>query len=163
MAQTTKSPRMALWLRAVLFLSLAGNLLVAGLVAGHLLGDDRRHGHDRRDFVTPYTRAFTEEQRRDLWREIRRDRPRKDQSGSGPAYGYADAIALLRAPNFDSAAMQTLLDTQASRSETRRKRGQTVLTRYLASMSPAERAAFADRLETQLAELQRRRDKIRKD
>ena len=161
--QNGKHPRMKPWLRGLLFVSLAGNLPVIGLVLGHLIGDGPKRGHDRRDFVTPYTRAFTEEQRRDLWRAFRRERPQQGYGGPGPAFGYAQAIALLRADSFDVAAMEALLQAQAGRAEDRRKRGHVVLARYLAQMSDADRAAFADRLETQLDELKRRRDKFRKD
>ena len=147
------------WVRVVFFASLALNLLVVGLVAGLIWngGPPRADALSGRDGVTPYTRAFDDSQRRAIRRALRRAfvEGRRDREGLvGP---YREALELLRADPFDAVAMAAVLDRQAAFSEQRRQRGQEVLTRFLAGLSVAERQAYADRLEDEIARLQRRR------
>lgn len=155
---------MALWLRVVLFASLALNLAVAGVVVGGVLhgapGWD--HGPPRgRDFVTPYTRAFTEEERHEigarLREEFRRDRPDR----GGFVAGYRRGLEALRAEPFSAGAFAETLEAQGEEAERRQEVGQDVLVGYVAAMSPEARAAYADRLEEQLDWFQERFEKHR--
>ena len=68
----------------------------------------------------------------------------------GPAQAYRESLVLLRADPYDAAAVEALMARQSERARERLELGQRVLAKRLAAMSPAERAAYADRLESQL-------------
>lgn len=153
-------------MRVVLFASLALNLLVVGAVAGFLVMGPPGPPHDRPggdDPALPYTRALTEDQRRDLRGALRgevlRDRQEMRAIREGVITGYREALGVLRADPYDPAALEALMAAQAERSAAVRVRGQKVLSDYVAGMSAAERAAYADRLEETLAKFQRKRDR----
>ena len=86
------SARTPLWLRIIFFLSLALNLLVAGLVIGHMLGD----GPDRRvprvdRMGGPMTFALSHEDRRAIGDALRKeyrenDRPRHNRDAQYRAF-----------------------------------------------------------------------------
>lgn len=149
------SPRR--WMRVLLFVSLALNLLVVGAVAGFVLNGRPMPRGDRADPVLPYTRAFDEEQRHALWRDLRTGLPRE---GAPLREGYLDdyrtALEILRADPYDPARMEALLAAQAARGAEVRARGQKVLSGYLAAMSPEARKAYADRLEQEIGKMRRR-------
>ncbi|WP_417724745.1 hypothetical protein [Salipiger sp.] len=170
MADDVARPRMALWLRLVLFASLALNLAVAGVVVGGVLrGHDGFHPPPRgRDFVTPYTRAFTDEERRELGGRLRaayeRDRPERDRPDrDGFVGGYRRGLDVLKTTPFSAEAFAETLSDQSAEAERRQQMGQTVLTDYLAAMSDEDRAAYAARLEVQFEELSKRFKRFRED
>ncbi|WP_353471539.1 periplasmic heavy metal sensor [Salipiger sp. H15] len=156
-----KAGRSPLWMRGLLLASLALNLGVAGVVAGGLLrhGGPEHGGPPRgRDFITPYTQAFSQDERRELGRKLfssfegrQGERPRPN-----PFSSYRGTLDLLRAEPFDSAAFAEVLTAQDARAAERQKVGQQVLVDYVSSMTPEARAAYADRLELELDELARR-------
>ncbi len=165
MAQTTspKPSRMRPWLRVLLFASLALNLAVAGMAAGVFLrGGPLRDHHGDRDFVTPYTRAFDEDQRRDLRRALRDGFvAQRGKDGARPdlIQDYRDALTVLRADPFDPSAMARVLDRQSARAAERQSMGQEVLGTYLAALTPEARAAYAQRLEDEINHLANRRER----
>lgn len=151
------------WLRIVLFASLALNLAVAGMFAGFLLKGPPRHGHDR-DPVAPYTRAFDEEQRGEVWQTLRQ-RYRADRAADGrpDVLGeYRAALDALRAEPFDAEGFGRVLAEQGARADERRQRGETVLLDYVTALSPEDRAAYADRLEVVLEDYAARFERFRK-
>ncbi|WP_226622925.1 periplasmic heavy metal sensor [Alloyangia pacifica] len=153
-----RSPR---WMRWLLLASLALNLAVVGVVAGGLLrhGGPERGGPPRgRDFITPYTQAFSQDQRRELGRELFSSFQRKqgDRPRPKPFGDYRTALEMLRAEPFDSAAFAQMLSAQDARAAERQKMGQQVLVDYVSALSPEARLAYADRLEAELDELARR-------
>jgi uncharacterized membrane protein len=152
------------WTRVALFVSLALNLAVVGVIVGHVLSDGPPDRRDRRtgdDPVIPYTRAFDDHQRRELGRSLRDSFERK-RFGSGSFMAdYRAALAVLRADPFDPDALQTILQAQAAQAETRRAAGQGVLTAYLASLDSEARRAYADRLEAQIEKMEERRKRWR--
>lgn len=158
-------------LRGVLFVSLALNLIVAGLIIGALLsgggpGRYARDHHDGRDGVTPYTRAMNETQKREIRTSLRgafdnradRQAQRPDLEGD-----YRAALDVLRTDPFDAAAMTEILDRQSNRAETRRKIGQTVLSDFISAMTPEERLAYAERLQAEIDALAKRRARWSRD
>lgn len=156
--QTPQPPlpqRMSPGLRIVFFLSLAMNLLIVSLVAGFLLRGERDGPPPRnaRDMVAPYTAALSREDRREIGRRIfqglREEGPRRGLRERARAE-YQEALELLRADPFDASAFAEVLGRQSSRAVARQKRGEDVLVRHLATMSSAERAAYADRVEEAL-------------
>ncbi|SLN13589.1 hypothetical protein ROJ8625_00413 [Roseivivax jejudonensis] len=158
MARTSESGRRWLW--PVLFVSLAANLLIAGIVLGAVLrdGQPQRDGRAGAGSSFPYYRALDEDQRAMMRREFRaalRD-ARDDDTASGEdrrvrfVEGYRQAAEVLRASPLDRAALTQILDAQARAAEMRRDRGQAILLDVLANMSAEERAAYADRLVTEI-------------
>ncbi|CUH82452.1 periplasmic heavy metal sensor [Tropicibacter naphthalenivorans] len=150
------------WLRVVLFASLALNVLVIGLAVGAVLHGPPDRGKRDRDPALPFTRAFDDHQRGEL-----RDRLRADfdaTRGQGPGFmaGYQEALSVLRADPFDADRLRDLLDDQGRVADARRKRGQDVLATYLGSLTPSERAAYADRLQAELEEIMAKRDRWKK-
>lgn len=170
--------RRAGWMRPLLIVSLAVNLLVAGVVLGALVrggGSHRDFGPSGRDPVLPYTRALSEEQRHAL----RNDLAQAFGRGRGEAFGqgrdgqgrdgqgrdgrgalvqsFDAALTVLRSDPFDAAAMQEILRRQAELTDLRRRLGEEVLAAHLARLSPEERRAYADRLEAELSRLRGRK------
>lgn len=141
-------PRTALWVRVLLGLSLALNLLVIGLIAGALL---RGGGPDRmRDapvhFGAALLRALPDEDRRAVMRTLRSDAPDR-----GSRRDAARQIAsALRAEPFDAQALQTALAAQADRLDQLQRATRAAWLARVAQMSPDARAAYADRVEARL-------------
>lgn len=156
-AEVEKKGKPGRWLRGVLFVSLALNLAVVGLVGGMLLNGPPVSRADRSDPALPYTRAFDEDQRRELRRALRGS-IRGDGRSMRAAYlaDYQQALMLLRGEPFDPAALKAVLDAQGSRAVDVRMRGQDVLMTYLSDMPETERRAYADRLEQELEKMRHR-------
>ncbi|SMX49290.1 periplasmic heavy metal sensor [Maliponia aquimaris] len=145
------------WVRVLLFVSLALNLLVVGAVTGFVLKGPQLVRGDRADPVLPYTRAFDEDQRHALWRDLRSGLPREGAPlREGYLEDYRTALEILRADPYDPARMEALLAAQAARGAEVRARGQKVLSAYLAAMDPEARRAYADRLEQEIGKMHRR-------
>jgi uncharacterized membrane protein len=141
------------WIKALLVVSLALNLAVAGLVAGVFLrmGGGSPHGLAVRDLgFGPFSEALDDADRaalrlhfaerapdlRDLRQSLRRD--------------GAEVLAALRAEPFDAARLTEVLKRQGERIAERLDLGQELLAERIAAMSPEARLAFADRLERSL-------------
>lgn len=150
-------------MRIMLFVSLAINLAVAGVVVAFLWnGPPVPPGRpDGGDPALPYTRALDEDQRGEVRQALRdaflRDRTEARGARRDVIEDYQQALKVLRADPYDPAALEALMTAQAERSAGFRKRGQEVLSAYVAGMTPAERAAYADRLEETLARFRERR------
>ncbi|SFD55976.1 periplasmic heavy metal sensor [Roseivivax sediminis] len=146
------------WLAPALFVSLALNLLVAGVFAGVVLGDGPPHrGAEKHggDPSFPYIRALDDAQRGALRESFRRSLQEggEDRSARRARFvgGYEAAARVLRAEPFDRAALARAMSEQAERAAARRTRGQAVLVEFLAGLTPEARAAYADRLEAEIA------------
>lgn len=148
---------MRAWVKVVLFGSLALNLLVAGLAVGAFLHGPPNHGGRDRDPALPFTRAFDEDQRRDLRRALRNDFETHRGTGPGIVEDYSRALDVLRAEPFDPEALRDLLEAQGARADERRKRGQAILAQALTDLTPEARRAYADRLEQELNQIIERR------
>ncbi len=146
-----------IWLRVVLFASLAVNLLIVGMVAGAILrGGPPGRGHDARqiqaaDFgFAPYVRALSPRDRRDLGREMQElTGDRRANREEFIAFARSFLVAL-RARPYDPAALHEKVASQQSRLFRHQEVGQRILLERLAEMSDRERAAYADRLERSL-------------
>lgn len=159
---------MRLWLRLVLFGSLALNLAVIGVVAGVVLtgGPPAHVSRDGRDPVTPYVRALTEDQRDAvrgaLRRSFVRDRVRGDK---GPLLSgaYVRVLGLLQQEPFDRAAFDAVLSEQTEAAVARMALGQKVLGDFLQELSPEHRAAYAERLAEEVTRMRHRRPERKPD
>jgi len=152
-APTPVLPKSGRGLRIALAVSVAVNLAVAGIVAGAVLrnrSDGAREEMVRELGFGPFTEALSREDRRSLrqaflakspdTRHVRRQR--RD-----------DAMAVLdslRASPFAPASLTALMAAQQDRTARQLILGQEVLRDFLIAMSPADRAAFAGRLEERL-------------
>jgi uncharacterized membrane protein len=155
------SARTPLWLRIIFFLSLALNLLVAGLVIGHMLGD----GPDRRvprvdRMGGPMTFALSHEDRRAIGDALRKEYRENDRPRHSRDAQYRAFIAALRSDPYDAGRLADLLTDQREDAEERIALGHRLLLERISAMSAPDRAAFADRLEEGL---NRRHDRDRPD
>ena len=154
------------WGRVVLFVSLALNLAVAGMIGGAVLGrfDHKRAEYAARDISFGlFSEALSEGDRKALRRaygeakkDIRADRNdmREDLQA---------VLTALRAQPFDAAGLRATLDRGTARAAERQVLGQTLLLTHLETLSAAERTALADRLEQSLKRRAKRDRKPKRD
>lgn len=143
-------PKPARGLRVALAVSVALNLLIIGLVAGAML---RGGPHDRmvRDLdFGPFTEALSPEDRAALRRDFIRQAPDMRDMRRQMREDFATVLAALRAEPFDPDALRGVVANQGNRMAARLELGQDLMLARIAAMTPAERAAFADRLERRL-------------
>ncbi len=150
------------WLRVVLVLSLALNLLIVGTVVGAMFtwSNWKSHHGSRMDLSAgPMTRALSREDRRAIGKHMR-DAYRKGQ-GARPDHRseMRGLVADLRADPFDPVPVKDRLERRRAGFEDRMELGLALLLERLTQMQPEERAAYADRLETVL----NKRHKHRRD
>ncbi|MDR5652020.1 periplasmic heavy metal sensor [Ruixingdingia sedimenti] len=145
--KTPAPPRPGRWLRIALVVSLALNLAVAGGVAGVML----RHAGDgpppRTIGFGPWSAALSKEDRAALREAYRGERGRLAAGWRQDAADRAELLRILRADPFDPAAFDTLNARMDARMRDRMQTGERLLRERILTMTPAERAAFADRLE----------------
>lgn len=140
-----------LWVRIVLGVSLALNVLVAGVVLGAALGGgpgDRVRGDPG---AMPFVRALAPEERRALLREMRREGGERLPAARRETRERVGALlAALRAETMDRGAVEALLNAQTAEGAARQALGQKVLLDHLERLGPEARRAYADRLEDAL-------------
>lgn len=141
------------WGRVALFVSLALNLAVVGVVGGAVLG---RSGHDRNTLAARdigfglFNEALTPEDRKALRGAYTQARPDMRAERQKMRDDLKTILVAIRAEPFDVSVLQKALDTGAARIEARQVQGQQVMLDYLQKMSASDRAALADRLEESL-------------
>lgn len=133
--------------KTALFLSLALNLVVAGLVVGLLMSRPERPGGPRDLAFGPYTFALTPEDRKALFDTLRQRRHELPAPRDLMRADRQDLARILRGEPFDRRAVAELLDGQRARADARFRLGQQLLLDRLAALPPAERRAMADRLQ----------------
>ncbi|MFV0514898.1 MAG: periplasmic heavy metal sensor [Jhaorihella sp.] len=139
------------WMRVLLGLSLALNLLVAGLAAGAALryGRAGEMHQPPRSLAGAMIRELPQQDRRAL-RALARDDLARDGNGGYRARRRAEASAVadaLRAVPFDTAILRSLLDDQNRRRAAIRDELREAWLARVAAMGDTERAAYADRVE----------------
>jgi len=140
-------------MRITLFVSLALNLLVAGLVGGVALsfrggGDGPPVARLVRDLgLGPFLRALSDNDRRALGAaaESRRTDLRKHRQEMRAT--FTETLAALRDEPFDPQRLASVIGRQSEIANRSRGLGQELLVARIAAMAPAERLALADRLE----------------
>ena len=143
---TSATPR---WMRVLLVLSLALNLLVAGIVLGDALTDGGagRGPRPAEMALDPIARALDPEDRRAILQELRGDpdlRPLGEEERGAALAGIAAAV---RAEPFDSGRLREALAVRSDRIAAAQRAVQEALLSRIATMTPEERAAFVERLE----------------
>ena len=149
MTETPKKPRR--WLYPVLFLSLALNLLIAGIVVGWLASPD---GPRQPDFGSArglvgeaFLRALPRDHRREFIKDVAHETPRIRESRDDLRARFQAFLTELRTEPYDPAAVAALLQEQRGVALSRQDIGERLLLIRLEEMSPEERAKYADALE----------------
>ena len=146
------------WMRIALVVSLALNLLVAGLVLGAALGRERhmeRQDRDRsevpREFMrSPFLGALDREDRRAVGRELMRDEGSLRENRAELRARFERLLAAIRTEPFDRAAIEAILDEQRAAGARRLEIAEQAVLDRLSAMSPEARAAYAERLDRSL-------------
>ena len=125
MTDTPTSPKSPIWLRITLFLSLALNLLIAGLVGGFFLfsGPNERADRGPRDLGSLYTRALDQEDRRALRCDFARGLASQGRERGAIVMDVQAALKVLRATPFDVDAFGQALANQAAAVRNEKKSG----------------------------------------
>ena len=148
MTQETKG-KTRRWTRVLLIGSVALNVLIIGVVGGAAIaikGDgDRPAPTDR--FGAAHIKALSFEDKRAVGRAIRKAYRSADVDHRADHNHYKEALAVLRSSPLDEAALTDLVNRLDMAGERRRALARDVFLAQIVSMSDAERAAYADRLE----------------
>ena len=156
---TTEPKRRRRWVMPLLFVSLAVNLLIIGVVAGAVMQrgdrDNRTDGPARSILGAPYIRALETEDRRTLGREIIQNRDRLRENRDDLKRRVEGILDELRSPDFDRGRLSELLDEQRRLAVSRQEFGEDLLLDRIEAMSPEDRRAYADRLGDALSRFRR--------
>ncbi len=147
----TGTPRVSAATRAVLYVSLALNLVVVGLlISGLVFGgvNEDRRGPPRgaETGLGPVMRAFQPEDRKRLGEEMRRTLRQERRTRAETAQITADLAGAFTADPFEIEAVQAILDDQFGEAEFRLQLAKTLLVERIAKMTVAERAELAERI-----------------
>ena len=139
-------------LRIALFVSLALNFAVLGLVAGQVWsGRDEGRGRDGGGAMSmglgPVASALDPEERRSLGADLRR---LSGDARGGRRQNAQALLAALRQEPFDPEAMLSVMRAQRARDQQMQDAAQEIFVARLAAMTPERRAAFAARLSEDL-------------
>jgi uncharacterized membrane protein len=146
-------------MRSLLVASLALNLLVVGLAAGWALRHAGGAHPSRLDMAGgPLTRALSTEDRHEIGQQMRAAWREADDGRGDLRDSYDALLADLRAVPFDPARVSARMRQHRERFAVRFEMGQEVLVTHLAAMSPADRRAYADRLEERIGAYRATRD-----
>ena len=152
MTETTAplSPKSGRGLKIAFAISLALNLAVAGLAVGAWMRGGPGHGMPRDLGFGPFTEALSPEDHHALKEAIRADLPAFKAEREAAKAEFDTLLTALRAEPFDLAAVNTAMSAIVARNAGRLAKGQELLSDRIAAMDPADRLAFADRLEDAL-------------
>lgn len=134
--------------RIVLVVSLALNFAVAGVVIGSLVSGRASDGAPRSfDLgVGPMARALTQDERRDIARDLRSDRSLRGLNPRGRANRVIEALT---ADPFDPDALRSVIGETATRSAALQARAQEITVQKIIAMSPERRLEFAEQLKAE--------------
>lgn len=150
--EAAPAARRGRWTTWALVASLALNLFVVAAVAGAAL----RHHREVRDVgFGPFTEALTREDRAALREAFMAAAPGFRDRHREAAEDVAGLAAALRADPWDATAVEALLARQGARAEERFALGRKIFLDRLNQMTPAERAALADRIERMMRHMGR--------
>lgn len=138
-------------LRIALAVSVALNLLIAGLVAGAVLrdGGPRARMMGELEFG-PFTEALSREDRDALRRSFLQRMPDLRDMRRQMRSDFNGLLEALRAEPFDAAKLRAAMAGQSDRMAERLTLGRDLLVERIEAMTPEARVEFADRLEDRL-------------
>lgn len=142
-------PRAGRKTRIALILSLTLNLLILGVIAGAAIGHHRRaaHGGARDVGFSPFTGALEREDRAALRGAFLAAMPDARERRQAARQDFDRLAEALRADPWDRALVTEVLARHGARTAERLELGHRLLIERIAAMTPAARAAFADRIE----------------
>ncbi len=138
------------WTRIALVVSLALNLVVAGLVAGAFLhGPPRPGGHPGLSALgfEPFVSALPKQDRRALGRALAARESSFRDRRAALRREFGALLAALRAEPYEHAAVERIVTAQEAQIAASRALGRTLLLDHIGTMDAAERAAYAAELE----------------
>ena len=141
------------WGKIALFVSLAFNLAVIGLVAGAMWGGprDRDRNPVLRDLgFGPFVQALPRADQRALAAALRAEAGSFRDNRAALRAQFEAILDALRADPFDADGFRALVADQRSQIGERQRIGQDLLLARIAQMSVADRAAYADALDHSL-------------
>ena len=141
------SPR---WMRILLVVSLALNLLIAGAVVGMVLRGGPSPVGVRDVGIGPFAAALSPEDRAALRRDFIARTTESGTSRRDRREAMRALLAALRAEPFDPGALRAVLSRVSDRMSGRLDLGLSLIEGRIATMADADRQAFADRLEREL-------------
>lgn len=151
-----------LWVRILLVVSLALNLLVIGAVAGIAIkGGPFKHAtppvHLANETLGPFTRALTMNDRRLILREIRRQGQAEGWTRATHRESLEEMVQLLEAEPFDPDAFGDVFEATINGLQNRILDASDAFVLRVSDMSNEERAAYAERVKDAMDK--RRRNK----
>lgn len=154
MSDTTTPPRRrGLWWKLLLVVSLAINLMIAGIVAGWIFskGPPSRMPADgdraaRSLGVEPFVRALEPDDRRALLDDYRRESETLRENRRELRDRFERLLTAIAADPYDAEAVRTVMADQRVAAARRQEVGERLLLNRLEAMSADERRAFVDRL-----------------
>lgn len=151
MTETAAPKRKFNWWRVVLVVSLALNLLIAGLVVGVAMrfrdAPPPRELAERDVGYGAFIAAFEGDDRRALGRAYRSEMPDRDELRLRYRTQIDEVLTALRSEPFDAARFQSALHQRQEELEHMQERGQVLLIGQLSGMDQAARLRYADKLE----------------
>jgi uncharacterized membrane protein len=143
------------WMKLLLILSLAANVVIAGVVIGYSFHDQPERGSER---VINWIIEMVPDERRDLARAHFAGTREQIETARAERITHLPAVvAAMQAEPFDPAALGQALETMFDRRNSGRAILREHLITLLGQLTPAERAAFAARFEERLTERAERR------
>lgn len=141
------------WWTALLVVSLMANLLIAGAIGGRFARGHEMAGGKGSNFVQLIPRKFLEEldgpRRRELMQMLRDNRDAFKQMRASANAAALELATALENPNYDSAAVQAVIEKFSTGRESLAAKGAAVVTDIIAKLTPDERknlaAAIRDR------------------
>ena len=141
--------------RIVLVISLGLNLAIIGTIGGiavsHALHDGPRGGARELGFG-PFSAALSPADRKAMFDSFRSQNTNFLAQRQAMRADFDTLLAALKANPYDSAAVEAVMTRQKARTDERLALGQKLLMERIVAMSPADRAAFADRLQASVAQ-----------
>lgn len=158
---TPEPPKKRRWVMPLLFVSLAANLMIAGLVLGSILSPDSprnrgEQGPARGVIGEPFIRALPKDERRALIRDVMQNRGQIRESRESLRQRFEAFLVVLRTDPYDPAEAARLLGEQRKVAVDRQEIGEALLMKRLEDMTPEQRIAYADALEKSLRRLRKR-------
>lgn len=139
------------WVRILFIISVALNLLVAGIVVGGFFAHDRHGPQPKFDPVGgPLGAAFSEKDRDAMRREAQAEGADLPALRGRFHEDVAQLVTLLEAEPWDPEAVQAQLREMRSRGMARADLGEKVMVAHLGQMSADDRRAYAERLRERL-------------
>lgn len=139
--------------RWLLYISLAFNLLIVGVVVGAVATGGGRDGPGVRaviDSPIPLLRALDQDAREQMRAALRDSRAARSDAPFAAVRTTRDILGALRADPFDAAEFEALVTQQSERFAARNAAGRAALFEVVSDMGPEARRAYADRIEDAL-------------